>query len=90
MALLKEDGSLDVERIRHLSIEEYVKEYCNLDKEQIREFWSKISLNESQDTARAKEIDLYIANNGVDAMEFLNKMREKYEHKKKDQVIPKL
>ena len=82
MALLKEDGSLDVERLRNLPFEEYIKEYNKLDKEQIKEYWSRIPLNESQTSARGQEIDMYIANNGVDAMEFLNNMRQKYEKRR--------
>ena len=83
MALLKEDGSLDVERIRHLQIEEFVKEYGKLSREQIKEYWSRIPLDESKncDRIRAAEIDSFIENNGVNAMDFLNKMRLKYEHK---------
>jgi len=81
MALLKEDGSLDIERTRQLPIAELVREYGNLNEEQITEYWSKIPLNESQDINRLADIDAFVENNGVIAMKFLNKMRQKYEHK---------
>ncbi len=81
MALLNEDGSLDVEKVRNLPFEEYIKEYNKLDEGQLNEYWSQIPLNESATLERSKEIDLYVANHGEDAMEFLNKMIEKYERK---------
>lgn len=37
MALLKEDGSLDVERINHLPLEEYKKEIFSLTSKQYEE-----------------------------------------------------
>lgn len=81
MAYLKEDGSLDVERINKLPIDEFVKEYRNFNTKQLDEYWMRTQLNESQGPTRAIEIDSYIANNGVDAIEFLNKMRQKYEQR---------
>ena len=50
MALLKEDGSLDVERIRHLPLEEKMHEISTLTKEQHREYVSRIPKNESNKT----------------------------------------
>ena len=47
MALLKEDGSLDIERINALPIEEYMQEMGTLTQEQVEEYFSKIPLNES-------------------------------------------
>ena len=48
MALLKEDGSLDVERIKALPLDQYIEEISHLTKEQHKEYVSKISLNESR------------------------------------------
>lgn len=40
MALLKEDGSLDIERINTLPLDEYKKEIFSLSSEQYHEFMS--------------------------------------------------
>lgn len=83
MALLKEDGGLNVEWVRNLPIEEFVKVYRDLTEEQENEYWSKIPKNETQDKTRADEIDAYIDNNGADAMDLLNNIMEKYGTKRK-------
>ena len=44
MALLKEDGSLDIERINQLPIEEYMEEVGNFTNEQRKEYYSKSAL----------------------------------------------
>lgn len=41
MALLKEDGSLDVERIRALPLEEHKREVESMNQSQFREYYSK-------------------------------------------------
>ena len=41
MALLKEDGTLDIERINQLPIEDYMKEVGNFTNEQRKEYYSK-------------------------------------------------
>lgn len=46
MALLKEDGSLDIERINKLPLEEYMEEIGNFTDEQHDEYVSKIPSNE--------------------------------------------
>ena len=46
MALLKEDGSLDVERINNLPREEYKKEMRSLTREQFEEYRKKTPLRE--------------------------------------------
>ena len=82
MALLKEDGSLDVERISKLPIEEYMNEIGKLSKKQLDEYWSKRPINESNDCPRAIFVDYTLEdelNRGaVIAKDFLNKQREKY------------
>ena len=47
MALLKEDGSLDIERINNLPYEEYMEEMGTLTQEQVKEYISKLPINES-------------------------------------------
>ena len=49
MALLKEDGSLDIERINRLPYEEYMEEMGTLSKEQVDEYLSLLPINESTD-----------------------------------------
>lgn len=52
MALLKEDGSLDVEQIRALPIDEYRNEISHLTKAQHQEYVSKIPIKESSNTRK--------------------------------------
>ena len=47
MALLKEDGSLDIERINKLPLEEYMEEMGTLTQEQVKEYISKLPINTS-------------------------------------------
>ena len=77
MAILKEDGSLDVESINSLPYEEYMSEMGTLTKEQVEEYLSKLPINESKQPMKAIVVES-VEKYGVDADEFLNKMREKY------------
>ena len=45
MALLKEDGSLDVERIDKLPLEEYMNAMGDLTQGQVKEYISKSPIN---------------------------------------------
>lgn len=45
MALLKEDGSLDVERIRKLPLEEKRREMSTFTREQVEEYFSKVPVS---------------------------------------------
>ena len=78
MALLKEDGSLDIERINKLPLEEYMHEMGTLTQEQVNEYVSKLPINESCEPMQAVSVNYSIDNDGVDALEFINIMREKY------------
>ena len=77
MALLKEDGSLDIERINQLPIEEYMDEIGDLTEEQLRVYISKLPKNESKTPMKAIVVES-IERYGVDADAFLNNMRDKY------------
>ena len=77
MALLKEDGSLDIERINSIQFEEYMNEMGTLTREQVEEYLSKIPINESKTPMKAIVVES-IEKYGVDAEDFLNNMREKY------------
>lgn len=77
MALLKENGSLDIERINSMQFEEYMNEMGTLTREQVEEYLSKITINESKTPMKAIVVES-IEKYGVDAEDFLNNMREKY------------
>ena len=79
MALLKKDGSLDVERINKLPLDEYIKELELLTQEQYNDYISKLPINESQELFHVVEVDCTmeedVKRNGlVDAEDFLNNM----------------
>ena len=57
MALLKEEGSLDIERINNLPLEEYMEAMGDLTEEQIKEYNSKLPLSESNEPMMATEVD---------------------------------
>lgn len=77
MALLKEYGSLDIERINQLPIEEYMDVIGDLTEEQLRVYISKLQKNESKTPMKAIVVES-IERYGVDADAFLNNMRDKY------------
>ena len=57
MALLKEDGSLDIERINKLPLEEHMKVIGSLTEEQFKEFLHSLPLNESKEHTKAIRVD---------------------------------
>ena len=81
MALLKEDGSLDVERIDKLPLEEWMEEIGVLTKKQYNEYCSKQPINESQDYPRCVVVDYTVEDElergAVIAEDFINKLRER-------------
>lgn len=82
MALLKEDGSLDIERINKLPLEEYMEEMGTLTQEQVKEYISKLPVNESKEPIQPIVVDYTLEEElkrgAVIAEDFLNKQREKY------------
>mgnify|MGYP006923204763 CR=1 FL=1 len=80
MALLKEDGSLDVERINALPLEEYIQEIESLTEEQYKDYFSKLPLNESKECTKAIEVDYTLeeelARGGILFEDLINKLRE--------------
>ena len=84
MVFLKEDGSLDIERINKLPIEEYMEVIGDLTKEQYEYYQSKTPLNESHEPVRAIVVDYGFNDerSGVDADVFLNNLREELKRKK--------
>ena len=76
MTFLKEDGSLDIERINKLPIEEYMNVIGDLTKEQYEVYLSKLPINESHEPTRAIKVNYTM---GVAAEEVINKIGKRYE-----------
>ena len=86
MALLKEDGSLDIERINKLPYEDFVDEIRNMTDGQYNEFISKLPLNESYEPTEIMYVDYTmeedVEKNGlVNADDFFSKIRNKHNMK---------
>lgn len=80
MALIKEDGSLDIERINKLSLEEWMQEIGNLTDKQFNEYNSKCPMNESKEPVRPVVVDYTLEedierNKIVNADDLINKLR---------------
>lgn len=74
MALLKEDGSLDIERINSLPLEEYMDAMGDLTQEQVQEYLSKLPINESDEPMRATRVDSTF-DVGVNAEDIIKNLR---------------
>ncbi len=74
MALLKEDGSLNIEWINELPLEEHLNVVAGLTPQQHKEYCAKQSVYEAKSSQRVFYVDKPMETWGVDAMEFLNKM----------------
>ena len=85
MALLKEDGSLDIERINSIPYEEYLEEMGALTQEQVKEYLSKLPINESVEPVTAMEVDYTLedelARGAVLADVLLKKLRDRHSKK---------
>ena len=57
MKYLKEDGSLDVERINKLPLDERLHEIGKFTREQVDEYFSKATLNESHKPITPIKVD---------------------------------
>ena len=57
MTFLNEDGSLNIERINSLPIEEYMEVMGDLTQEQVQEYLSKSPINESNEPMRGIKIN---------------------------------
>ena len=82
MAYLKEDGSLDIERINKLPREEYMREIGRLSpkryEEYIREYVSKLPLKESRSPVKVVEVnntlEELLGRGAVIAEDFINNL----------------
>lgn len=81
MVLLKEDVSLDIERINKLPLEEYMDMMGDLTQEQVREYVTKLPINESKEPMKAVIVDYTleeeIERGGVIAEDLINNLRKK-------------
>lgn len=57
MAFLKEDGSLDIERINSLPLREFMEAIGDLTQEQYKDYISKLPINESDEPMVATKVD---------------------------------
>ena len=81
MALLKEDGSLDYERIRQLPLEEKHREMAKFTREQMKEYLSKLPINETHCPVKVVKVDYsmkdLLARGWTTAEQLSNMIREK-------------
>ena len=74
MALLKEDGSLDIERINNLPREERMREIGSFTREQFQKYLSKTPINEGYTHTRVIKFDKPM---GVNLSDVIRKIRSK-------------
>jgi hypothetical protein len=77
MAFLKEDGSLDVERISSLPLDEFINVVENLTQEQWKEFIDKCEPYNVKGPVVPIVVDYPIEEDGVDADVLLEELRKK-------------
>ena len=81
MVFLKEDGSLDVDRINKLPLEEYMDMMGDLTQEQVKEYLTKLPINESKELMKAVIVDYTLEEElergGVIAEDLVNNLRKK-------------
>lgn len=82
MALLKEDGSLDIEHINKLPIEEYMEVIGELTETQYKEYLSKIPLNESKETTKAVLVNYLMEEDGENWSQRFDNMRKNFSGQK--------
>ena len=91
MTFLNEDGSLNIERINSLPIEEYMEVMGDLTQEQVQEYLSKSPINESNEPMRGIKINYRLQEDldggCIDADVLLNNLREELKRKNGNQII---
>ena len=82
MEFLKEDGSLDIERIGNLPLEEFMNVVGDLTEEQYEDFLSKLPVNESNEPMQAVVVDYTLeedlARGTVIADDVINNIGKRY------------
>lgn len=76
MEYLKEDGSLDVERLANLPLKEFINAVEELSQEQWNEFIAKCELYAVTGPVEPIVVDSSIAEDGVDADVVLENLRK--------------
>ena len=76
MEYLKEDGSLDVERLANLPLKEFINAVEELSQEQWNEFIAKCELYAVTGPVDSIVVDSSIAEDGVDADVVLENLRK--------------
>ena len=82
MIFLKEDGSLDIERINNLPLEEHMKVVGSFTQEQFKEYISTIPIDKFHSCTRSVKVNYSMDEDGVDAEEVIKKLRSKINHNK--------
>lgn len=86
MAYLKEDGSLDIERINNLPFEDFLDELRRMTHHQRMEYEHILTINEGDTTIKIRKSNLS-CNDAlkkgiiVDAKDYLKKMQERHANK---------
>lgn len=82
MVPLKEDGSLDIEYINSLPLDEYMNVMGELTRDQVEEYISKLPPDTSREPVRAIEVDYELDDElkrgSVLADELIDRLRKKY------------
>lgn len=82
MVFLKEDGTLDIERINQLPIEEYMKMIGELSDEQLSQYESTFPENDGTQHTKAIVVDYTmedeIKRGCIILKDFLNEKKKKY------------
>lgn len=90
MVPLKEDGTLDIERINKLPIDEYIDVIENLTSSQHDYYVSTIPLNDGSQHTEAVFVDYTLEDElkrgAVNVIDYINQKREKYGIKKQDDI----
>ena len=83
MVFLKEDGTLDIERIDQLPLEVYMDAICELNRSQLEEYLSQLPSDESHEPMQAIKVNYGRDDerSGVDMDEYLRKKREELERR---------
>ena len=77
MVFLKEDGSLDIERINQLPLEDFIRVVESLTEKEYSYFASNQMINECIEPVRTINADWDVEKDWVDADELINNMRKR-------------
>lgn len=78
LPFIDENGCLNISKIRELPLDEQMNVMTYMTQKQTEEYWSRFPINESQSTPITISGRYKMKERGVDAFDFLEKMRKKY------------